>query len=68
MKKYLVILFILCLATPVFAVQFIRDGVNYTTDKKSKIKNKVRTKYYQEGVAKKIKLSGDKKSWEKVDA
>ncbi len=68
MKKYL-ILFLLLIFTPcAFATNFIRNDVTYHTNKGSKMKQKVRTKYYKNGEAKKMKLTSDIKGWEEVNA
>jgi hypothetical protein len=68
MKNYLLIAFLLCFTPLAFATNFIRDDTTYHTDRKSSIKNKVRTKYYKGGLAKKQKLKDELKGWEEVDA
>lgn len=68
MKKYLILFFILCFTPSAFATNFIQNDVTYHTDRKSKIKTKVRTKYYKDGLTKKQKLKDDLIGWEEVNA
>lgn len=71
MKYLIAIIFVTIFAVMIypnaFATKFIRNGIEYNRSTESNIKSKVRTKFYQGSVAKKLKLKGDKQGWETVD-
>jgi hypothetical protein len=67
--RYLIsVLICVFMASPVWASNFVRDGIRYHTNKASKIKTKCRTKIYVNGNPKKLKLKDAEDGWEVVDA
>lgn len=66
--EYLIIAFLL-IATPAYAKEkMIFNDQEYTIDKDSEIKNKLRVEYHDAELKhKKIKLNDDRTGWDKVD-